>query len=330
MKKESAFYLKRLAALQFAGSIENYSTRNPIHLLQEKSSDQYEITEEKAEELYVAGDRVSVVCEITGDSYESLEDLIRAESDEVIIHEDESIEEYNARIKDTDTLFLPIISLEEALEANEIPGCIYTIYNIRNYLDAYGVGECFFFAYESGWDMKAVAFTHKGAEEARAKFDNHIFNDTRSYAFANSNEEFTVLMEYLREQGEKLLAEESVGLNFILEECLSPSGILQMCEKHEDETGTFLCGRFSVGGNDTGRMKFSLFAKNPHSFMYTNGKQTFWTCTVRAEIPTGDAFEFAYPFECDRFFEKVLFDEAEAIRLFNYVRYKFDVQDIVH
>ena len=33
------YYLKRMAALQFPGSRENYDTRQPIHLLQQQSSD---------------------------------------------------------------------------------------------------------------------------------------------------------------------------------------------------------------------------------------------------------------------------------------------------
>ena len=85
-------YLKQLAALQFPGSIDNYSTITPIHVLQQQlRSDEDMSLSDAANSGYTLGEGTRFY-DNEGNGYDSISKLVM---DAIGICSDEEVQEYN-------------------------------------------------------------------------------------------------------------------------------------------------------------------------------------------------------------------------------------------
>lgn len=172
-------YLKRMAALQFNGSKENYSTRHPIHFLQEQSDEYNEVAFNDYDDFRDEIVKIDYCACDDFESYETVEELV-ANHLGLDCADREAITDFNTKAKENkEPLF---VSYDEAAEKG-ISGVENAICDLHDYLLAYGLEpQCVsLYKYANAWEVKAVSFTHKGAVELREKLDNHIFRPTRYY-----------------------------------------------------------------------------------------------------------------------------------------------------
>lgn len=322
-------YLKRLAALQFSGSRANYSTRHPIHFLEERSAD-YMPVELSDYDKYE--DEIALVeYDEYGDveSFKSVDELVAYHLN-IDIDDPDSIERYN---NEADKIHEPLfVSYEEATEKYEVPGFDGTVFDLEDYLEVYGLdSSCTrLYRYSDGWDVKAVSFTHRGAEEVREKIDNHIFRPTRYYAFTTTDGDFPVLMGALMKMGAKLLAEESVGVEVTVLKRLDKDQVIAMYDGNPDEE--FSLADYAVTlpesvfnplvcrGGAPHKASLKIMASG-HMLTYVSGRYPIGKIRVLYDQVDEDIHkEFVYPFECDPVGESLAKPE-NVLRLINYARY---------
>ena len=192
-----------MAALQFPGSRENYGTRQPIHLLQQQSSDRS--LEANFWEAYQEGWLEGAHYAIKGSAvtYDSIEELAMAYFE---LDNEEDIEEYNAHCEEYDRK--PFRKMCDG--ENEF-----------DYLNELGIDIDDVRVYEqsNAWETMAIGFTHQELENQRELLDNHIFEATRTYAMAGSsyerdNNEVSSIMSFLQDAGEQLLMDDLQHLEF--------------------------------------------------------------------------------------------------------------------
>ena len=315
-------YLKRLAALQFPGSKNNYSTRHPIHFLQEQTDERVEV--EMSEFEYYIDDIVSIEYRNCGDydTYESVEDLV-ANHLEIDPDDQDSIAQFNERAKEEDEpQFVPFA---EAIKANEIPGCDEYIYDVSDYLSAYGLDpdDVTFYKYGDGWDVKAVSFTHQGAVDMREKLDNHIFRPTRYYAFTTVDGDFPVLMGVLLKLGQELLAEENNNLDITVRKCLTPEQVMEQYEATPNEE--FCAASFDIkfphnqsAGAERDNEVLTVVASGQ---IRDWGDRKYPVANLKVSLEkNGERKECPWPFECDGNCSS-LADRHNIVNLLNYIRY---------
>lgn len=201
---DQQYYLKRMAALQFPGSRENYGTRQPINLLQQQSSDRS--LEANFWEAYREGWLEGAHYAIKGSesvTYDSLEELAMAYFE---LDNEEDIEEYNAHCEEYDRKpFRKMCDGEDEFDyLNELG---IDIDDVRVYVQS------------NAWVTMAIGFTHQELENQRKLLDNHIFEATRTYAMAGSsygrdNNEVSSIMSFLQDAGEQLLMDDLQRLEF--------------------------------------------------------------------------------------------------------------------
>lgn len=200
---DQQYYLKRMAALQFPGSRENYGTRLPIHLLQQQSSDRS--LEANFWEAYQEGWLEGAHYAIKGSAvtYDSIEELAMAYFE---LDNEEDIEEYNAHCEeDNKRPFRKMCDGENEFDyLNELD---IDIDDVRVYVQS------------NAWETMAIGFTHQELENQRELLDNHIFEATRTYAMAGSsyerdNNEVSSIMSFLQDAGEQLLMDDLQYLEF--------------------------------------------------------------------------------------------------------------------
>lgn len=203
---DQQYYLKRMAALQFPGSRENYGTRQPIHLLQQQSSDRS--FERRFWDAYqddqLEGAYYSLA--LAGhdfEEYRNVEELVMAY---LGIDSEEDIEEYNAHCEeDNKRPFRKMCDGEN--EFDYLNALDIDIDDVRVYVQS------------NAWETMSIGFTHQELENQRELLDNHIFEATRTYAMAGSsyerdNNEVSSIMSFLQDAGEQLLMDDLQRLEF--------------------------------------------------------------------------------------------------------------------
>ena len=212
-KKEN-FYLKRFAALQFAGSRENYSTRDPIHLLQQRSSDRDWLLIQDAVENHDMTGAFYMYDEV---EYDNIEDVVKAKLG-ICDFTEEQIEEYNTDMRNWARM--PYYTYQEFLNLSD-DEYEWGNYNELDYLDAYDIpdGDVIAAPRSGAFETMAMAFTHQELENQKELLHNHIFEDTRTYAICGSsysrdNEEVSTIMHLMMSLGESLLLQDLHHLEF--------------------------------------------------------------------------------------------------------------------
>lgn len=102
----SSYYLKQYAALQFPGSVDNFGTKTPIHLLQQQEESEHSVSLREACDSDYDLDGVQFLFE--GETYDSVTDLVK---ENLGLDDEESIQEYNEHPR-----FDPFIPYEELVD----------------------------------------------------------------------------------------------------------------------------------------------------------------------------------------------------------------------
>lgn len=320
LTKEQKFYLCRMAALQFQGSVYNYSTKHPIHFLEERANvllplDMQDYT---PEEMVLIEYRDSNFL-----SCHSVDELV-AEYLGIDYSDQKEVNEYNKNAEeDGDVQFIPS---EKAMEDNIIPGYDGCIFEIEDYLKAYGLmPECVrMYSLPYAWEVKAISFTHKGAEEMKEQLANHLFYPTRFYAATTCDGDFPALMGVLQMCANACLEEASAGVNWTTKTSLTPAEVASRFENTPNEE--FLVADYMVtlpagmklNGKGISTAELQVKAKGEmHQFGDTVipviKSQVILACDA-------DTFTCPYPFECDNTFE-ALQEKDNVMRLFNFAYY---------
>lgn len=316
-------YLKRFAALQFPGSKDNYSTRHPIHFLQEQTEQVEKISHFDFDDYQ---DEISMVEYADYDTYEtysSVEELVCHHLDGFEPDDEEAVEKYNAMAKGNgEPEFIPY---EEAVNTGGVPGTDEYVGCIDDCLEAYGLEPCNvrFFKNGDSWDVKAVSFTHKGALEIKEELSNHIFRETRTYAYTTTDGDFPVLMGVVMKLAKELLNEESVGLRWIEPKVMSPAQVREQYRKAPNEE--FCAATYNMQlppqMADDGKKHNVTLSVYASEEMRKWGEDEYPFAKLRVVLKDGNTEKHSeWPFECDSEC-KALLDDTKVVALFNYMRY---------
>ena len=214
LKETETFYLKRYAALQFAGSRENYGTCDPIHLLQQRSSDRDWLPIQDAVENHDMTGAFYMYDEV---EYDNIEDVVKAKLG-ICDFTEEQIEEYNTDMRNWARM--PYYTYQEFLNLSD-DEYEWGNDNELDYLDAYGIpdGDVSAAPRSGVFETMAVAFTHQELENQKELLDNHIYEDTRTRAICGisvnrNDEEVPTIMHLMMSLGETLLQQDLHHLEF--------------------------------------------------------------------------------------------------------------------
>lgn len=320
LTKKQKFYLCRMAALQFPGSVYNYSTKHPIHFLEQRADVllPLDITDYTPEEMVLI-------------EYDDGNFLSRHSVDELVAEylgidsdDQKEVDEYNKEAeKNGEILFIPS---EKALDDNIIPGYDACIFEIEDYLKAYGLRpECVrMYSLPYAWEVEALSFTHKGAEEMQKELANHLFRPIRYYAATTCDGDFPALMGVLQMCANACLEEASAGVNWTTKTSLTPEEVVSRFENTPNEE--FLAADYMVtlsagtklNGKEISTAELQVkTAGEMHRFGDTvipiAKSQVILTCDA-------GTFTCPYPFECDKTLE-ALQEKDNVMRLFNFAYY---------
>lgn len=319
LNDKESFYLRRYAALQFPGSVDNYSTRNPIHFLEEKAGEYIPVPMDE-----FGDDEIALIEYGYDNSYNSVEELV-ADALCLDCHNDEEIEAYNKEA--AENAEIQFVTFEKAQEDGRIPGAESTIYDVEDYLKAYGIDtdEVSFYRLPDSFEVKAISFTHKGAEEMEQDIANHISRPTRFYAFTTCDGDFPVMMNFMYRVGKAALDEETEGYKSDVLFQMSEDEIKDKLQQSPNES--FDAAKFNIefpfartiGETQVKHVCLTVSIKGMMREIYGN---SFPISTIHVSLDTPDFHkECQYPFECDRYLEALKRDE-NIIAMFNYIIYR--------
>ena len=209
---QNGWYLKRFAALQFKGSVDNFDKNMPIHVLEQQLP---------KDETMMLDDAViegqdfdySKFYDERGNEYSSVSELVQTLLD---LDNDDSIQEYNK--ENPDLPYIPYEKLRE-MDKKDIPELLLSVADEADYVDAYKeVTDIESWNVEvtpmsNNYETMGFAFTHQGLKEYEKSIDNHIFHFCRTYAYAGEQHnrregDFYPIMELLHSAGEQLLRQD--------------------------------------------------------------------------------------------------------------------------
>lgn len=208
---QNGWYLKRFAALQFEGSVDNFSTNMPIHVLEQQLPKDDTM---KLDDAVIEGQDFdySKFYDERGNEYSSVSELVQTLLD---LDDDDSIQEYNE--ENPDLPYIPYEKLRE-MDKKDIPELLLSVADEADYVDAYKeVSDIESWNVEvtpmsNNYETMGFAFTHQGLKEYEKSIDNHIFHFCRTYAYAGEQHnrregDFYPIMEFLHSAGEQLLVD---------------------------------------------------------------------------------------------------------------------------
>ena len=209
---QNGWYLKRFAALQFEGSVDNFSTNMPIHVLEQQLPKDDTM---KLDDAVIEGQDFdySKYYDERGNEYSSVSELVQTLLD---LDDDDSIQEYNE--ENPDLPYIPYEKLRE-MDKKDIPELLLSVADEVDYVDAYKeVTDIESWNVEvtpmsNNYETMGFAFTHQGLKEYEKSIDNHIFHFCRTYAYAGEQHnrregDFYPIMEFLHSAGEQLLVDD--------------------------------------------------------------------------------------------------------------------------
>lgn len=209
---QNGWYLKRFAALQFEGSVDNFGTNMPIHVLEQQLPKEDTV---KLDDAVIEGQDIdySKFYDEKGNEYSSVSELVQTL---LGLDDDDAIQEYNK--ENPDLPYIPYEKLRD-MDKKDVPEMLSSTVDEADYVDAYKeVTHVASYHVEvtpmsNNYEAMGFAFTHQGLKEYEKSIDNHIFYPCRCYAhagekFGREAGDFYPIMEFLHSAGEQLLRED--------------------------------------------------------------------------------------------------------------------------
>lgn len=330
---QNGWYLKRFAALQFEGSVDNFGTNMPIHVLEQQLPKDDTM---KLDDAVIEGQDFdySKFYDERGNEYSSVSELVQTQ---LGLDDDDSIREYNE--ENPDLPFIPYEKLRE-MDKKDIPELLLSVADEADYIDAYKeVTDIESWNVEvtpmsNNYETMGFAFTHQGLKEYEKSIDNHIFHFCRTYAYAgeqyNRREagDFYPIMELLHSAGEQLLVDDLKRFDVKVMELATAEEVESLYRTVPNEPHQAAYIKVMDRKTDTVYSRIYVFCagqeeKCLNGDTYLSNKQHYIL------VKKGDdTYKVPYPFNCDKTVEALnKKPEKEATltaaqRLFFWAEYK--------
>lgn len=329
---QNGWYLKRFAALQFEGSVDNFSTNMPIHVLEQQLPKDDTM---KLDDAVIEGQDFdySKFYDERGNEYSSVSELVQTLLD---LDDDDSIQEYNE--ENPDLPYIPYEKLRE-MDKKDIPELLLSVADEADYVDAYKeVTNIESWNVEvtpmsNNYETMGFAFTHQGLKEYEKSIDNHIFHFCRTYAYAGEQHnrregDFYPIMEFLHSAGEQLLVDDLKRFDVKVMELATAEEVEIFYRTVPNEPHQAAYIKVMDRKTDTVYSRIYVFCagqeeKCLNGDTYLSNKQHY------VLVKKGDAsYEVPYPFDCDKTVEALNRKNSEeealtaAQRLFFWTEYK--------
>lgn len=335
---QNGWYLKRFAALQFEGSVDNFSTNMPIHVLEQQLPKDDTM---KLDDAVIEGQDFdySKFYDERGNEYSSVSELVQTLLD---LDDDDSIQEYNE--ENPDLPYIPYEKLRE-MDKKDIPELLLSVADEADYVDAYKeVSDIESWNVEvtpmsNNYETMGFAFTHQGLKEYEKSIDNHIFHFCRTYAYAGEQHnrregDFYPIMEFLHSAGEQLLVDDLKRFDVKVMELATADEVENLYRTAPNEPHQAAYIKVMDRKTDTVYSRIYVFCagqeeKCLNGDTYLSNKQHY------VLVKKGDdTYKVPYPFDCDKTVE-ALNKKSEkeetltaAQRLFFWTEYKEHSNDI--
>ncbi len=335
---QNGWYLKRFAALQFEGSVDNFSTNMPIHVLEQQLPKDDTM---KLDDAVIEGQDFdySKFYDERGNEYSSVSELVQTLLD---LDDDDSIQEYNE--ENPDLPYIPYEKLRE-MDKKDIPELLLSVADEADYVDAYKeVSDIESWNVEvtpmsNNYETMGFAFTHQGLKEYEKSIDNHIFHFCRAYAYAGEQHnrregDFYPIMEFLHSAGEQLLVDDLKRFDVKVMELATAEEVENLYRTAPNEPHQAAYIKVMDRKTDTVYSRIYVFCagqeeKCLNGDTYLSNKQHY------VLVKKGDdTYKVPYPFDCDKTVE-ALNKKSEkeetltaAQRLFFWTEYKEHSNDI--
>ena len=335
---QNGWYLKRFAALQFEGSVDNFSTNMPIHVLEQQLPKDDTM---KLDDAVIEGQDFdySKFYDERGNEYSSVSELVQTLLD---LDDDDSIQEYNE--ENPDLPYIPYEKLRE-MDKKDIPELLLSVADEADYVDAYKeVTDIESWNVEvtpmsNNYETMGFAFTHQGLKEYEKSIDNHIFHFCRTYAYAGEQHnrregDFYPIMEFLHSAGEQLLVDDLKRFDVKVMELATAEEVENLYRTAPNEPHQAAYIKVMDRKTDTVYSRIYVFCagqeeKCLNGDTYLSNKQHY------VLVKKGDdTYKVPYPFDCDKTVE-ALNKKSEkektltaAQRLFFWTEYKEHSKDI--
>ena len=335
---QNGWYLKRFAALQFEGSVDNFSTNMPIHVLEQQLPKDDTM---KLDDAVIEGQDFdySKFYDERGNEYSSVSELVQTLLD---LDDDDSIQEYNE--ENPDLPYIPYEKLRE-MDKKDIPELLLSVADEADYIDAYKeVTDIESWNVEvtpmsNNYETMGFAFTHQGLKEYEKSIDNHIFHFCRTYAYAGEQHnrregDFYPIMEFLHSAGEQLLVDDLKRFDVKVMELATAEEVENLYRTAPNEPHQAAYIKVMDRKTDTVYSRIYVFCagqeeKCLNGDTYLSNKQHY------VLVKKGDdTYKVPYPFDCDKTVE-ALNKKSEkeetltaAQRLFFWTEYKEHSNDI--
>lgn len=335
---QNGWYLKRFTALQFEGSVDNFSTNMPIHVLEQQLPKDDTM---KLDDAVIEGQDFdySKFYDERGNEYSSVSELVQTLLD---LDDDDSIQEYNE--ENPDLPYIPYEKLRE-MDKKDIPELLLSVADEADYVDAYKeVSDIESWNVEvtpmsNNYETMGFAFTHQGLKEYEKSIDNHIFHFCRTYAYAGEQHnrregDFYPIMEFLHSAGEQLLVDDLKRFDVKVMELATAEEVENLYRTAPNEPHQAAYIKVMDRKTDTVYSRIYVFCagqeeKCLNGDTYLSNKQHY------VLVKKGDdTYKVPYPFDCDKTVE-ALNKKSEkeetltaAQRLFFWTEYKEHSNDI--
>lgn len=335
---QNGWYLKRFAALQFEGSVDNFSTNMPIHVLEQQLPKDDTM---KLDDAVIEGQDFdySKFYDERGNEYSSVSELVQTLLD---LDDDDSIQEYNE--ENPDLPYIPYEKLRE-MDKKDIPELLLSVADEADYVDAYKeVSDIESWNVEvtpmsNNYETMGFAFTHQGLKEYEKSIDNHIFHFCRTYAYAGEQHnrregDFYPIMEFLHSAGKQLLVDDLKRFDVKVMELATAEEVENLYRTAPNEPHQAAYIKVMDRKTDTVYSRIYVFCagqeeKCLNGDTYLSNKQHY------VLVKKGDdTYKVPYPFDCDKTVE-ALNKKSEkeetltaAQRLFFWTEYKEHSNDI--
>ena len=329
---QNGWYLKRFAALQFEGSVDNFGTNMPIHVLEQQLPKEDTM---KLDDAVIEGQEIdySRFYDEKGNEYSSVSELVQTR---LGLDDDDAIQEYN---KENPGLpYIPYEKLRD-MDKKDIPEMLSSVVDEADYVDAYKeVTHVASYHVEvtpmsNNYETMGFAFTHQGLKEYEKSIDNHIFYPCRCYAhagekFGREAGDFYPIMEFLHSAGEQLLVDDLKRFDVKVMELATAEEVENLYRTVPNEPHQAAYIKVMDRKTDTVYSRIYVFCagqeeKCLNGDTYLSNKQHY------VLVKKGDdTYKVPYPFDCDKTVE-ALNKKSEkeetltaAQRLFFWTEYK--------
>lgn len=335
---QNGWYLKRFAALQFEGSVDNFSTNMPIHVLEQQLPKDDTM---KLDDAVIEGQDFdySKFYDERGNEYSSVSELVQTLLD---LDDDDSIQEYNE--ENPDLPYIPYEKLRE-MDKKDIPELLLSVADEADYVDAYKeVTDIESWNVEvtpmsNNYETMGFAFTHQGLKEYEKSIDNHIFHFCRTYAYAGEQHnrregDFYPIMEFLHSAGEQLLVDDLKRFDVKVMELATAEEVENFYRTVPNEPHQAAYIKVMDRKTDTVYSRIYVFCAGQEE-KCLNGDTYLSNKRHYVLVKKGDdTYKVPYPFDCDKTVE-ALNKKSEkektltaAQRLFFWAEYKEHSKDI--